>query len=322
LTTIRNHSKSSNNSFGALVRSIRLELNHLFPHQYTQERVAEKISALAQVEEFITNNQISTIESGHRKTLTHELLSYLADVLHLTMHERREFFLVALGVVTWAGMGGVSDDSAEARRQHLTGLRRTIESQPNPAYVLDQYSNVVFSKNRMLQFYGFDGDTIECRRDQPFAFNLMDLWFSEDAQSRRIQERLGSARHDVFTRAVFLFRLRTLRYRHLPYFTALREHLNQYGEFRHYWRKSFDKSVLDMDWLGRVNLREHSYLSDRSLPGLRYFTTMSTMLSPYGELYTIFYIPCDPLTQRVFVLDNGELPQIVDLTTWPVALSS
>src|SRR5512133_1239739 len=118
--------------FGFLVSLLRRDLS------LTQFQLAEN----AQIDLAV----ISQIERGVKKYFDPDLLFQLANSLHLTTIERREFFLAATGIheqrIIRQPSAALATDTIDANKV-LGKMVNIIEKLRLPAFIMDVYSDVL-----------------------------------------------------------------------------------------------------------------------------------------------------------------------------------
>jgi len=107
------------------------------------------------------------------------------------------------------------------------------------------------------------------------------------------------------------FRFTALRYRHLPAFERLMEHLHEQPDFTRLWLETRENRI---DLYSQHRLFEYHHAK---FGPLHYATTMSSTLTPHGPLHMIIFVACDEQTQHMFnglcVKNTGARPVI----EWP-----
>ena len=191
---------------GWVLRALRLDL------ELTQGRVIKVLDELLDIEKKTIANHMGSWEAGTAKPNL-ERLGFLADIYKLIPEERQALFDLHKSI----------DDPTPI--PDLPGIEEPalIQESPYPAYVVDQFNDIMSVNLHMTVYLGIigggivDWDEIIKRK---FPLNLYELPHGFQQDSRQ-------------------FRASTLPYRHWPYFEALKTRLSRnYDSFLDDWQEN------------------------------------------------------------------------------------
>src|SRR5574340_366489 len=136
--------------FGHLIATLRQDM------EWTQYQLAE----FGGIDLAI----ISQLERGVKKHLDPELLLKLANTLHLTTQERKEFLLAASGIdnahMVRQPSAALATDSVSADRA-LTKMTALVEALRVPAFLLDVYADVLAANYMAFAFFQVPPEMME-----------------------------------------------------------------------------------------------------------------------------------------------------------------
>jgi len=288
--------------FGILVSLLRQDLN------LTQFQLAERTQIDIAV--------VSQIERGVKKYFDPDLLFQLANALHLTTIERREFFLAASGVnehrIIRQPSAALATDTIDSNKV-LGKMVSIIEKLRLPAFIMDVYSDVLAINFTASAFFQVTPDILESAPKVPGGYSTVRMMFGKDLTIRSKvlnnwdQYAVGSMR---------FVRENSFRYRPKPYFQYLMKAFRdpeEYPLFQRYWRmvSSFEQDR-------EANVDVFSYAHADYGP-LNYATSTTISITPHGELFLNQYLPLDEHTRTLFdTLANqtGE-GAVYPLAPWP-----
>lgn len=287
--------------FGQLLSSLRQEMD------FTQFQLAE----YADVDEAV----ISQLERGVKKFLEPELIFRLMNTLQLTTIERREFILAASGLDE---SQTVRQPSAAARTDTFDAIK-TVERMAKligeiivPAYLCDDYGDVIAANNIILAFYRVPASTLENAPDIPGGFNVIHLNFGRDLVGRNHVLDNWDA---YATNAMRAFRENSFHVRHKPYFKYLMNAFRnpaEYPFFDRYW-----KMVSSTENDKELNMDYFSY-QHPEFGNLKYITAETVSTTSFGKLHLIQATPLDESTGQVFdQLLKSAGTGCVRLASWP-----
>lgn len=288
--------------FGHLLATLRQDLD------WTQFQFSE----FAEVDEAI----VSQIERGVKKFFEPELLFRLANALHLTTLERREFFLAASGleqkqIVRQPSMA-TNTDVFNVRKMldklvELTGQVRL------PAFLGDVYGDAVAANKMILAFLQIPPVILETAAQVPAGYNTTRANFGKDGVMR---ERVVDNWDNFAVNTMRSFREHSLRYRTQPYFRYLMKIFRnpvEYPLFDRYW-----KMVSSVEQDKEISTDHFDFQHSHFGP-VKYTAATTVTITSFGELFLIQYLPMDETTSRIFEKIAGEVGQeAVRIAPWPL----
>lgn len=288
--------------FGHLLATLRQDLD------WTQFQFAE----FAEVDEAI----VSQIERGVKKFFEPELLFRLANALHLTTLERREFFLAASGleqkqIVRQPSMA-TNTDVFNVRKMldklvELTGQVRL------PAFLGDVYGDAVAANKMTLAFLQIPPVILETAAQVPAGFNTTRVNFGKDGVMR---ERVVDNWDNFAVNTMRSFREHSLRYRTQPYFRYLMKIFRnpvEYPLFDRYW-----KMVSSVEQDKEISTDHFDFQHSHFGP-VKYTAATTVTITSFGELFLVQYLPMDETTSRIFEKIASEVGQeAVRIAPWPL----
>lgn len=250
---------------------------------------------------------ISSIERGVRGLSPCELLAY-AEALQLTSGERLELFLGACGINSSDLVRKEKD--AEEVRDRL--LQRRVEL---PAFIIDQYCDVVAANAAVFPLLGIKGDlgigSMQEKYSQ-FAYNMLQYVFSPEAV-RYFQNRMNRTDWERWAyQNMMMFRSSTLRYRTTPYYNQLFDCLWQHPAFRRHWNNAYD---IEKDYFIDT---EEIVMSTLDGYRLSFFSSDTTAVTTAGELRYCVYVPKTAETRDFFsqLIEQTDT-EMVPMAPWP-----
>jgi transcriptional regulator with XRE-family HTH domain len=288
--------------FGELIATLRQDLG------WTQFQFAE----YAEVDEAV----VSQIERGVKKYFEPDLLFRLANALHLTTLERREFFLAASGLDDTQLVRQLSAQTATDvfnGRKLLDKLVSLLGQMQFPAFVTDVYSDVIAANNSILAFFKIPATMIENADRIPGGYNSMRLIFGRELVGRtHVADNWDHYALDT----IRAFRETSLRYRARPYFKYLMKtfrNQTEYPFFERYWR-----IISSTEEDKEINMDSFHY-HHNEFGELNYISTSTVSMTSFGELFLNQYLPLDAHTGQVFGQLLRETGQgAARLAPWPV----
>jgi transcriptional regulator with XRE-family HTH domain len=286
--------------FGQLIASLRQDMS------LTQAQLAEQAE--------LENATLSNIERGAKSHLEPETLFRLANALHLTSLERREFFLGACGleqekIVRQPGPN--SKTSVFNERKTLEKLLRLMGQLYMPVHLGDCYGDIIAVNRSTLDVFQLDGSALKTMTRFSGGFNNLHYVYG----TLQSQEIFGEEFSESALSTIRSFREGSLRYRSRPRYQALmKEFHNQanYPLFERYWRRV---STLDEDKEqgGDMIQSQHPKYGSLSL-----MISSSVTITPHGELFLSYFLPLDAHTAASLVSIIAETGQdVVQLLSWP-----
>lgn len=291
--------------FGKLVAALRKEQFDENGDRYTQAKLAEVIlerDPQTPLNEII----IGKIERGERTILDEQTLLNLADVLNLTVGERRVFFMLA------TGLDHPQIYPAEEEGAAILGtVLKMLSDIRLPALLLDRYLDVIAVNGLLLQLYQMSQIDLSQTMHRPGGTNLLDFIFSK-AFARTREQMAPQVWHRFAVGNVIYFRRMTLPYRMTDYFGRLFNHLRKNREFRWFWEQVFYEEKLY--FVGGESFQMGSSIAGR----FRFLTTPLVTHTPYGNLEILTHIPLDEETAAAFHEMSLQAPaQALQLGPWP-----
>ena len=289
--------------FGILISLLRQDLD------LTQFQLAENAG--------IDVSVISQIERGVKRYFTSDLLIQLANALHLTTIERREFFLAASGVsqqmVIRQPSAALATDTIDAEkvRSKMIGI---LEQLHLPAFIMDVYSDVIAINLAGFAFFQVPPVILDADENLPGKYSTVRMMFGKELVLR--SKIIENWDHYAVSSMRFV-RENSLRYRAKPYFQYLMRAFDypaEYPLFKRYWRMV---SSFEQDREANVDIFTYTHAD---FGPLRYATATTTSITPHGELFLNQYLPLDNHTRNLFETLSKETGTgvISTLAPWPM----
>jgi transcriptional regulator with XRE-family HTH domain len=289
--------------FGFLVSLLRQDL-HL-----TQFQLAENVGIDIAV--------ISQIERGVKKYFDPEILFRLANALHLTTIERREFFLASSGLnekqIIRQPTAALATDTIDASKV-LGKMIRIIEKLRMPAFIMDVYSEVIAINHIAVAFFQVTPAVLDIASTVPGGYSTVRMMFGKELT---IRSKITENWDQYAVGSMRFVRENSLRYRPKPYFQYLMHAFrdrNEYPLFERYW-----KMVSSFEQDREANVDVFSY-THADFGHVNYATATTISITPYGELFLNQYMPLDDHTRSLFesfATSYGE--GVIDkLASWPI----
>jgi len=269
--------------FGQLVAALRQDLG------WTQFHLSEMSDLDIAV--------ISQIERGVKKTFEPEILFQLANALQLTTMERREFILAASGLdesqIVRQPTIGFTTDTHNIRKM-LDRLVKMAGEILLPAFLCDVYGDVIAANHIILAFFRVPPSILETAASVPGGYNTVRINFGRDMVGRT---HVSDNWEQYAINSMRAFRENSLRYRSNPYFKYLMKafrNQTEYPFFDRFW-KLVSSTEEDKD--GNVDYFSYHH---NEFGNLNYIASSTISTTSYGELFLIYYLPCDHHTYQVF----------------------
>jgi transcriptional regulator with XRE-family HTH domain len=284
--------------FGKLIVALRREHldNHLKP--WTREKFAQE----AGIDVLILAN----IENGKKAMLSADLLIKLANALKLTSGERKELFLATSGV-------NEKDiyqphDSPKAALEDMLSFINQVQL---PAFIVDQYFDIVAVNLMVLEVYNIDLNVFLNPASNPATrFNLVRMLFSSEFDEQK--EMFGDVWTKFAANTTMLFRAASFQYRATEYFQSLYPQLCEFDDFKNYiqrQRKFKDDHFVDNNIF--IMIDNPKYGKIRSISTSVRVTTIA------GELTLFTFTPLSEETSKIYLeiaKNNYVFPVLPD---WP-----
>jgi len=286
--------------FGQLIASLRLDMG------LTQAQLAEQAE--------LETATLSNIERGAKSHLEPETLFRLANVLHLTSLERREFFLGACGLEQEQIVrqpGPKSKTSVFDARKILKNLLQLMGQIYLPVHLGDCYGDIIAVNRATLDVFQLDDNALKAMTSFQGGFNNLHYMYG----TLQGQQAFGNEYSQSALDAILAFREGSLRYRSRPRYQALMKEFNNpahYPLFDRYWRRA---STLDEDKEtgGTPIQSQHPKYGALSL-----MISSTVTITPYGELFLSYFLPMNAETAASLiraVAENGQ--EVIQLLSWP-----
>ncbi|RMF42744.1 MAG: XRE family transcriptional regulator, partial [Anaerolineae bacterium] len=261
--------------FGLLIKAMRRETARLYGEKWTQTELARRANATPKI--------ISNLERGKKAHLEPELLLGLARAFDLTTRERTAFFSCASGLRRddIPRPGHPADD-------FLASLLDVLRQYTLPAFIVDDYDNIIAANGIILQLFSAVQPLIEEAPDTPGGYNVMRLVFSTRSP---FAQSITENRERHLLQTVYFFRFVTLERRATRFYDDMMTAFftePEMADFRRVYLQSFqqEEDYFFEDGLSALNLPNH--------PPLRFFAPpQQTVATPYGRLHLIAYLPAD-----------------------------
>ncbi len=283
--------------FGNLLTALRKQNLNENGESWKREDLCEYIH--------LNPHQLGRLERGDRKYLDTETLQLLAEAFNLTTLERKEFFFAAVGVADDKLINPLDAEYEDT----LNDLISTIKKMHVPAFVLDDYADIVAANQLMLKLYQVDSDYISKAGETFAGFNLLKFIYSPGSGYAEV---VGSSWSNMAKKNLHFFRRVTLRKRQKAYFKKLLKELCKDKLFDIHWHElsrgpSFSDSVYDtFQW----NHPGHGPVN--------FIFTESLVPTKYGNLYLFTYVPGDIKTSTIFLNIAEKVGEKVQLLApWP-----
>jgi transcriptional regulator with XRE-family HTH domain len=286
--------------FGQLIASLRQDLG------LTQAQLAELVD--------LENATLSNIERGAKRHIEPDSLYRLANALHLTSLERREFFLAACGleqekVVRQPGPNSRTKVfDAKKVLADLFGLMRQVYL---PMNLGDCYGDLIAVNRALLDVVQIDADSLKAMSQVTGGFNNLHYVYG----TMLGKKTFGNDFSQSALSAIRSFREGSLRYRSKPRYRELMQEFRdprRYPLFERYWRRV---STLDEDkeTAGDPIQSQHPKYGTLSL-----MISSQVTITPYGELFLSYFLPMDAHTAAGLVSLIAETGQdVIQLLDWP-----
>lgn len=282
-------------SFGRVVAMLRADRRDENWLPWTQEQLGEATGLGVHI--------IGKIEQGKRAP-DPATLAALADVLHLTAGERREFYALAAGEQQPATTTEVG--AAGQERARLLDLLAHITL---PAFLHDDFGDLVAANTAVTRFTGLSRQALEADANWRYAcFHTMRV-ICDPALG--YVELLGEAWPPIAMRQMQIFRRISLKQRASPYLAARLKELQSLPAFRRLW----DEATTAEDWPDS-SFVEYVHPYPPTGRSMRYLGLPTQHLTPWGDLVLALFVPLEAGTAAVFA-DLAQRNEAVVLADWP-----
>jgi transcriptional regulator with XRE-family HTH domain len=269
-------------AFGKLVATLRKDSH------FTQQRVADTC--------LVSVRTVAELEKGNLKKIDTDLLTKLARALRLNALESKEFF--------WGALGMAYPTNTPAPML-LDSLLETLKIMRIPAYITNQYFDILAANDCLMQMYTIDVPLIEEAQEK----NLLNGLFM--VLHEGYQEMMKDAAQQQLLDHFHYFRGVTLRYRATERFGEVVEGLH--GRFptgfEPYWALSRTEACAA--YLPTI---PYHYVHPR-YTHLSYHSAINHYAVSAGDFYLHSYIPLNEQTSSVFneFAQHGRPPTLLAL---------
>ncbi len=287
-----------NQEFGKLLAALRKQNLNEYGKTWNREELGKYIH--------ISPHQLGRLERGTRKHLDTETLQLLADAFNLTTLERKELFFAAVGV---SEDEIVNPDDSQTKLE-LKKLLSTLKMLQTPAFLVDDYADIVASNRMTMRLYQANEEYMEKSGDGYAAFNLLKFVY-DDASGYK--KAVGAAWEDMAKRNINYFRRVSLRQRHKLYFKKILNELRRIEKFDVHWYEVI-RAPTCIDSVYDIFKWNHPFYGQIHL-----VFTEATLPTCYGNLYLFTYCPMDITTAKVFLEIAREAGgQAFQFAPWPI----
>jgi len=282
--------------FGQIIQELRKNSYDEYGKRMTRETLCQKVH--------LTLHQLGRLERGERKYLDNQTLLLLAKTFNLTNLEQKEFLIAAAGVIE---KDLYNHGKPQAQLNDLIALAENLQV---PAYIVDDYADLLAANRSVLNLYNLTPEIIEYARSIPFGFNAIYYIYSSRFGLKDIID--NSTWKEAADLYMLFFRRSTLRLRHTEYFKQIFRALIKEKQFDIDWHSSYKQTEqLDITYQ-RVKIEHPAY-------GLINYTGTETKIQTNkGNLYLMIYSPSDRATLSLFtgLLENNS-NTATRLAPWP-----
>ena len=282
-------------SFGRVVAVLRADRRDEDGLPWTQERLGEATE--------LGVHTIQKIEHGKRAP-DPDLMARLGVALQLTLWERRELAVLALG-------GPPTSPPAEPGAGERA-WRRQLDLLANlslPAFLYDDFGDLVAANTRATRLVGLSRETLEADASWVHArFHTMRVVCDP---ALGYASRLGAGWEQTALRQMLFFRRVSLKRRAEPAMADQLRELRRLPQFRRLW----DEAIQARDW-PEPGLIEYAHAHPATGQPLRYLGTPALQPTPWGELVLGMFVPLNAETASAFA-DLVQENEAVALADWP-----
>jgi transcriptional regulator with XRE-family HTH domain len=284
-------------TFGKIVAALRKErFDPIQGRAWTQKHLAQTAN--------LSERLVANIERGDKVNLEGDILAGLADAFSLSTLERHEFYALA-AEVTEEHAVNASHNPQQVREQVFT----VIDNLRQPAFVYDDYFDIVAANSASLALHGIPVDWLLNMAARHGAANFMQVIFAPDSPMRRSMARNweGLAGGNMAQ-----FRAMSLRHRHTRRFRTLFTRLCALPDFLVFW-SSTQQAQTDI----ASRMRVHNY-PHPEYGRLFYSVFAVTSYSFDNHLHVTALMPLDDMTASVFSELHAQRPRhVLHLADWP-----
>ena len=290
--------------FGKLVRALREELINKNGTKWTQVQLAANSG--------LSLNIIRNVENGRKASVTRDELVALANAFKLNSAERKEFFTCASAPEPEDFASSATVENVQKQLDELIALYQKVRL---PFYIIDNYYDVICANQSAIMVFDLREVHRETTGENIGDFN--HLWGVFD-KSLGYRKLMGEAYERHAKYHLRMFREKSLSVRHKPYYKALLEYFRRFPDFR------FHSNEFTYLYETGEHFGGHFHYRYRYPPhiyngiNVEFNSTETRVITPFGSLYVIIYVPCSKTTEQFFSMladDNG--CTVHRLAPWP-----
>lgn len=282
-------------SFGRVAAVLRAERRDEDGLPWTQERLGEATGLGVHI--------IQKIEQGKRAP-DPDLVARLGVALQLTLWERRELAVLALGDPPTRPPAEPGAGERERRRQ-----LDLLASLSLPAFLYDDFGDLVAANTRATWLVGLSRETLEADASWRHArFHTMRVVCDPVLG---YASRLGAGWKQTALRQILFFRRVSLKRRAEPAMADRLQELRRLPQFRRLW----DEANQVRDW-PEPSLIEYAHKHPVTGQPLRYLGAPTVQPTPWGELVLGMFVPLTAETAVAFA-SLAQENHVVTLADWP-----
>ncbi|MFZ2360587.1 MAG: helix-turn-helix domain-containing protein [Anaerolineae bacterium] len=281
-------------SFGRVAAVLRAERRDEDGLPWTQERLGEATGLGVHI--------IQKIEQGKRAP-DPDLVARLGVALQLTLWERRELAVLALGDPPTRPPAEPGAGERERRRQ-----LDLLASLSLPAFLYDDFGDLVAANTRATWLVGLSRETLEADASWRHArFHTMRVVCDPVLG---YASRSGAGWKQTALRQILFFRRVSLKRRAEPAMADRLQELRRLPQFRRLW----DEAIHVSGW-PEPGLIEYAHEHPVTGQPLRYLGAPTVQPTPWGELVLGMFVPLEAATAAAFA-DLVRENEAVRLADW------
>ena len=286
-------------AFGKLIAALReehLDFSSKGMGVWTQSKLAQEAN--------LPEKTISQIEQGRKMNFDAQTMTQLAHALKLGLREQLALFAASSEV----GIDPKNLGHLEAS-QAFQMFSNLIEGIRLPAFISDQYTNVLLSNSIALEVLDVSETMINTAPQTVSGFNLLRVVFATESTFRKL---MGEQWNILAESSLRFFRAATLRYRHTDRFRTILAELSDLPDFREFWFNTQKYGEdLTPSWM------PYAYRHP-TLGYLSFIAHVSKTQTDQGSLYLTTYLPCTRETTQIFEdLMQKHGVQLQHFVKWP-----
>jgi hypothetical protein len=247
---------------------------------------------------------LQKIEQGRQMNIKPDMLTNLAEALHLNSRAAQTFFLASLGIKDIKTI-----KQTVAPQDVLAELTQTLSQLQTPAYILDGFGDILAINPCCLAVFNLE--TSHLHAPQLLTqHNINRFIFSPEFDN--LHTLIGEAQSASARRTVMLYKLWTLKVRNHWYFQRLLPELNRYPAFREHWQSpSFHNEDIYIQYNPLT-------LKHPELGLLKLLACPTHAITIQGDLYLFSLQPLDmPTSEACLQLTRNLGTQPIRVASWP-----